>query len=149
MNQPKLVHETVELASASFVHLEVNCHKHRPIPGLRNVRLWAASSTEQPRRYSASPQYYTKMVSGELTKFQSLTRPHNIDRHERSERVDFHLRARTAYSLGSSQELPSSSQFSQGTSSAHISFDPFEGYSLAFRNEATAEPVASPQSDCI
>jgi hypothetical protein len=38
MNQPKLVHEPVELAAASsFVHLEVDCHEHRTIPGLWNM----------------------------------------------------------------------------------------------------------------
>jgi hypothetical protein len=42
MNQPKLVHETVELAPSSFVHLEVNCNEYRPVSGLRNVNeiLW-------------------------------------------------------------------------------------------------------------
>jgi len=34
MNQPKLVHETVELAPSSFVQLEVDCDEHRPIPSV-------------------------------------------------------------------------------------------------------------------
>jgi hypothetical protein len=75
-------------------------------------------------------------------KFQFSTQPHNIVRHERSERVDFYLRARRAHSFGSSQDLQSFSQFSQWTSCAQIAFDPLEGHSLGFRNEAKAEPEA-------
>jgi hypothetical protein len=37
MNQPKLVHETVELARPNFVQLEVDRNEHWPIPGLRNL----------------------------------------------------------------------------------------------------------------
>src|SRR5258708_6110917 len=49
----------------------------------------------------------------------------------------------------SSKDLQSFSQFSQWTCGAQIAFDPVEGHSLGFRNEAKAEPEASQRKDCI
>jgi hypothetical protein len=51
--------------------------------------------------------------------------------------------------LGRSQDLRSFSQLSQRATCAQILFDPLEGHSLSFRNEAKAEPEAGQRKDSV